>query len=274
MANSQPHRTIASSYNPLLKTIRKMVRAREVCAAGLVLLETPLLIADAQESRVVINKLLVRDGSQSRFRKLIRGCQPNTEIINANTEVFDTLLTTESSQGILALAAQPRWNEADITTKQPALLLVLDGIQDPGNLGTILRTAEAFGASGAILTRGCVNPYNAKAFRASAGAVFRLPFLTEWTPALSLSFLREHGIHAFATTVSGSNSLPRADLTRPVAIVFGSEAHGLGSDWQAAEPLTIPMAARAESLNVASTAAVVLYEISRQRSQTAKLAVD
>ncbi|OFV95457.1 MAG: hypothetical protein A3F68_00325 [Acidobacteria bacterium RIFCSPLOWO2_12_FULL_54_10] len=267
MANPHPAREIASRNHPLLKTIRKMVRSQELCADGLVLLETPRLIADAIESGAAINKLLVRDGSQARFRDLIRRCPPETELIAVGSEVFDTLLTTETTQGILALAAQPRWGEADLITKKPALLLVLDGIQDPGNLGTILRSAEAFGASGAILNRGSVNPFNAKAFRASAGALFRLPCLIAWTAALTLTFLRKNGIHAFATTISGGLNLPRADLTRPVAIVFGSEAHGLGTHWQAAELLTIPMTARAESLNVASAAAVVLYEISRQRSQ-------
>lgn len=272
MANPRPTREIASRNHPLLKTIRKMVRSQELCADGLVLLETPRLIADAIESHAAISTLLVRNGSQTRFRELILRCSPKTELLAVSSEVFDTLLTTETSPGILALAAQPPWSKADLITKKPALLLVLDGIQDPGNLGTIFRTAEAFGASGAILTRGSVNPYNAKALRASAGALFRLPFITGWTATVTWAFLRKYCIHAYATSVHKGISLPGANLTGPLAVIFGSEAHGIGSHWQTAEPLTIPMAGSAESLNVATAAAVVLYEISRQRSQIVRIA--
>ena len=182
-------------------------------------------------------------------------------------KVFETLVTTETSQGILGLAEEPRWEEEDLFPPgKPPLVLVLAGLQDPGNLGTLLRTAEAFGATGVLLTQGTGSPYNAKAIRATAGALFRMPMLRGLSVAAILALLRRKRVKVITSVVAGGTPLPETDLTGPVAVVFGSEAAGAPGELRAAgKPLTIPLAASVESLNVASAAAVILYEIARQR---------
>ena len=261
-------RKVEGRHNPLVKTVRRMARSGEPSADGLVLLETVRMVEDALASNVAIHQVLVSASAVSGFEGLFEKLPGETQVYEVAPKVFETLVTTETSQGILALAAEPRWSEADLfpTGKLP-LLLVLAGLQDPGNLGTLLRTAEAFGATGVLLTRGTVSPYNGKAVRATAGALFRIPMLRGLAAAETVALLRRKRVRLFASVVAGGRRLPEVDLTVPLAVVFGSEGAGVPEEFRAAaELLTIPMAARAESLNVAAAAAVILYEIARQRS--------
>ena len=244
-----------------------MVRSGELSADGLVLLETARLIEDALASGVTIPTVLFRSGAKTRHSRLFEKLPDETAIYEVAPKVFDTLTTTETSPGILALAEQPRWREEDLfPTAKPPLILVLAGLQDPGNLGTILRAAEAFGATGVLVARDTVSPYNAKAIRATAGALFRLPILRGLSGAEIVALLRRRRVKLFTSVVSGGSPLSSTDLTGPLAIVFGSEASGAPAEFRAVgQPLTIPLAVSVESLNVAASAAVILYEIARQR---------
>jgi len=248
-----------------------MVRWGELADGGLVLLETARLIEDALASGVSISALLLRSNAKARFGDLLAKLPAETVLYEVASAVFKTFVTTETSQGILALAEQPSWREEDVflsrsPSRLPALILVLAGLQDPGNLGAILRAAEGFGATGALLASGTVSPYNAKALRATAGAIFRLPILRGLSADEIVALLRRRRVQLFTTMVAGGLPPVRADFTAPLAVVFGSEAVGVLPEFRnAGEPLTIPLAARAESLNVAAAAAVILYEIARQR---------
>ena len=261
------HRKLEGHHHPLAKTVRRMVRSGELCADGLVLLETVRMVEDAMGSGVPVPTVLYRAGAEPRLARLLANLPKETTVYAVTSKVFETLTTTETSAGILALAQEPRWREQDLfPAGAPPLILVLAGLQDPGNLGTILRAAEAFGASGVLLARSTVSPYNAKAIRATAGALFRLPILRGLPAAEIVALLRRKRVKLFTSVVAEGMPPPAADLTGPLAVVFGSEAAGAPEGFRAAgEPLTIPLAAPVESLNVAAAAAVILYEIARQR---------
>ena len=272
MATKPLRGKIESRHHPLLKAVRRMVRAGELSADGQVLLETVRLIEEALASGVSISQVLVSSNPSPRIQQLLKRLAPQTAIYEVTPKVFEALPSTQTPQGILALARVPHWSEADLCRRQPALLLVLSGLQDPGNLGTILRSAEAFGATGVLLTQGTVSPYNAKAVRASAGALFRIPTLYGLTETETVTLLRRKRARLFASVVEGGKQLSEIDLTGPVAIALGSEGAGLPSELLAAgKPFTIPMAPAVESLNVAIAAAVILYEIARQRAALSKL---
>jgi len=143
------HRKLEGHHHRLAKTVRRMVRAGELCADGLVLLETARMVEDALGSGVPVPTVLYRAGTEPRLARLLENLPKETTVYAVTSKVFETLTTTETSAGILALAQEPRWREQDLfPAGAPPLILVLAGLQDPGNLGTILRAAEAFGASG------------------------------------------------------------------------------------------------------------------------------
>jgi TrmH family RNA methyltransferase len=267
LRQTSAHRKLEGQHQPLAKTVRRMVRSGELSTDGLVLLETPRLIEDALASHIPVQTVLFRAGSKLRHGRLLENLSTDATVYEVAPKVFATLTTTETSPGILALANEPRWSEQDLfLAGKPSLIAVLAGLQDPGNLGTILRAAEAFGATGVLLARDTVSPFNAKAIRAAAGALFRLPILRGLPAAEIVALLRRKRVKLFATVVAGGTLLPSADLTGPVAVVFGAEGSGVPAELRAAgESLTIPMAAPADSLNVAAAAAVILYEIARQR---------
>ena len=245
-----------------------MVRSGELCDQGEVLLETPTLIEDAVASGVLVTAAVLRSDAGAEVRALAKRLAKEAEIYELPSSVFDGLTTTETSPGILALAQAPRWEEADLFSGSAPLVLLLAGLQDPGNLGAILRTAEAFGTTGVILTRGTASPFNAKVIRAAAGAVFRIPMLSGLTPEQATSLLRRGGTLLLAAVARGGRRLEQTDLRQPLALALGSEGAGLPREIeQAGTRVSIPMARQVESLNVASATAVLLYEIARQRQR-------
>ncbi len=261
-------REIAGRHHPLVKAVRQRARAGELLAEGEVLLETPKLAEEALASGATLSRVLVRQGASAQARSLLQKLPPETLVYETEARLFDALGTVEHSQGILALAAAPRWREEDLfPAGRSPLILVLAGLQDPGNLGAILRTAEAFGATGILLARGTVSQYNAKAVRASAGTLFRLPILGNLTAAAATALLRRHRTPLLVSVVAAGKPFSKADLAGPFAIALGSEGAGVPPEWATAgELLTIPMSQRVQSLNVAAAAAVILYEAARQRN--------
>jgi TrmH family RNA methyltransferase len=168
----------------------------------------------------------------------------------------------------MTLVTPPEWKVEDLFRGQ-ALIAVLDGIQDPGNAGTIARAAEAFGASGILFLKGTVSPWNPKVLRAGTGSLFRVPFLHGVDGTFALATLQQHEVGLFAgmppapdRTVTPVTSI---DLTRPSALIIGSEAHGVREELTAAAMSVAIPTAGVESLNAALAAGILLYEASRQR---------
>jgi TrmH family RNA methyltransferase len=172
----------------------------------------------------------------------------------------------ETSEGILAIAKRPRFLEEDLFPK-PALLVVLCEIQNPGNVGGILRTAEAAGATGAILTRGTADPFSPKTLRGSMGSAFRLPHLFVKDAREAMDLVKARGVAAVATAASSSTPYDAFDWRTEAALFLGNEGRGLPEavSFLAEASVAIPLAGGVESLNVAAAGAVLLFEAARQR---------
>ncbi len=173
--------------------------------------------------------------------------------------VLQRVASTESPQPVLAIArARSTTLDALVAT---TFVVVADRLTDPGNAGTILRSAEAAGADAVVLTVGSVDPYNPKVVRASAGALFHVPLVT----GVTLAQLGSSGLRRIGTSSHRGVAHTDADLSSPCAVVLGNEAHGLADDADVDDWVTIPHAGRAESLNVAMAATVLCFEVARQR---------
>ena len=255
---------MSSRSNPLWKDVRKAVSQGSLTAAGWIVAESLHLLEEAVRSGRTVHAVLMSESAAGAMSKKVPKGVRGVSVPDA---MFAEVSSTEVSRGLIALV-QPRvWSESDVFGARP-LVIALDGVQDPGNAGAILRAGEAFGASGALLLRGTVSAWNPKAARASAGSLFRLPLRLGCEPADVLRLAREHHCKVYATLPDKGLRLDQADLTRPCVLVIGNEGKGVSAELQAAaEPLRIPTDG-VESLNAAMAATVLLYEASRQRGRS------
>ncbi len=263
-----PVRVVESKDNARLKELRKALAVASASAQGRVGIEGPHLLEEALRAGLRVKTIFVAQDGE-RLLDALR-VPPETEILRLPAKLLHSALATETPQPIAALVEPPQWSWPHILGARPKgaeLIVVLAGIQDPGNLGTILRSAEAFGATGVVSLPGTVSAWNPKAVRASAGSVFRVPLL-----ALSerecLEELHEAGVKVFATTVRAAQPAELVDMTGPVALIIGNEGNGVAGDLaaQADGKITIPCPGPVESLNAAVAASVLLYEAARQRA--------
>lgn len=208
------------------------------------------MVREAVDCGVGLELLVLRDG--------VRCAVPAERVVTLGERAFAAASLTTTPQGVLAIARRSEVpvDEALATARTAGWpLVVLDGVQDPGNVGAVCRTAAAAGAPALAVLRGGADPYGAKAVRASAGNVFRL--------AVARGTWRDlAGVWGYGATAGDGAPLHEADLAAAPLVAFGSEAHGLGR--ADLEPVTIPMAPGVESLNVAAAAAVLLFEIRRR----------
>jgi TrmH family RNA methyltransferase len=230
---------------------------------GQIVIEGPHLVREVLRSRWRLEKVLVTPRGRERHEELLSKAAA-TEIVEIPTPAFESLAGTETSQEIMALVRPPGSAWTDCLTGG-GLTVILDGIQDPGNAGTIVRSAEAFGVAGLVFLEGCVRIANGKFLRATAGSLFRLPYLEDTKHGDLVSHLRSANMKLFALTAQAKTPLSKADLRRPCAIVVGSEAHGVSPELLAyAEGLRIPTS-RVESLNAGVACSIALFEAARQR---------
>lgn len=258
-------RTLTSKDNPRLKELRAALRKPAARPGALVALEGLHLVQEALAAAIPLQTLFVGTGHESLLREL--NLPAAVEIFSVAPPVLAASVTTESPQPIAALVRQPAWDWDALLRPAHPLLVVLAGVQDPGNLGTILRSAQAFGAAGAILLPGTVSPWNPKAMRASAGAVFRLPTLAA-TVEECFARLAAAAIPTVAAAAHDASPLPE-HFPAPLAIVIGSEGAGIPQPVldRCARRVTIPCPGPVESLNAAVAAGILLYQASRSRVQ-------
>lgn len=182
--------------------------------------------------------------------------------------LYGELSDTETPQGVLAVVQKPAWQQGLLLQQQTGLLLALDGLQDPGNLGTILRTGDGAGVSGVWLGQGTVDLYNPKVLRATMGSIFRLPSFSGVDLPLLLTELKTSGWQVVAAVPHTGQSYFQADLRHTrLLLVIGNEAHGISRDLVALadQVVSIPLRPEVESLNAAVAAALLIYEVQRQR---------
>ncbi len=254
---------LTSPSNPLLKDVGMAAARGTVTSDGCALAETFHLLEEALRSQAEIKAVLAAESSLARAKRLLVR-HPRVRLVALPDTLLARLSATEASQGVIALVHPPAWTLPDLFSAPP-LVMVLDGLQDPGNAGAILRAAEAFGATGVAVVKGGVNPYNPKAIRASAGSIFRLPLARAVSGQEVVSFLKDRGADVYVADAAGGVAPQEVDLARGCAVVIGSEAGGPQSRvWTTAKRLRIPTEA-VESLNAAMAAGILLYEARRQR---------
>lgn len=258
-----PQEIITSRGNAWLKRLRHAAARGGATASGTALAESPLLLHEALRADIEIERVFASERTQARIAAVVPPHRRIPVHVVAD-RLFDEVATTSRNQGVLALVRLPTWRPEQVFA---GLTLALDAVQDPGNAGSIARSAEAFGASGLVFLKGSAAPANPKALRAAAGSLFRLPFLEGVEPAMFLEFVRERGKALFAADARGGTPLSEADLAPDAAVVIGSESHGVAPALlAAATPVAIPTAA-VESLNAAAAAAVIAYEAARRRAR-------
>jgi RNA methyltransferase, TrmH family len=257
---------ITSVANPLLKDVRRAIARGGLTSEGWCVAESFHLLEEALRSDCEVKIVLAAESLRSAAEGHVRGLG-RTKVVVAPDALLRAVSGTESSQGIIALVRPPEWHLEQLFRGSP-LVLVLDGLQDPGNCGTIVRAGEAFGASGVIFLKGTASPYNPKTLRASAGSVFRVPFLHGVDTALARAALKQNRIELYAGVPArdGVRSLVQVDLTGRCALIIGNEARGVGGELRsAALDVAIPTVG-VESLNAAIAAGIMLYEARRQRA--------
>lgn len=303
---TDPHGTsgseiIRSRENRRLKLFRAALRGGGPASGEPIAVEGPKLVEEGLRAGLPLETLLVSESGEKHLGRIFQAARetadgiPRSRILRTTDNLFAGVSGTEAPQGVAALFHQREWAFDDVLRGvasadgafrgDPALVIVLAGVQDPGNVGTIVRSAEAFGATGVIAARGTADPWSPKAVRASAGSALRLPLIRGIAAPVVLAQLRVAGVRIYAA-VSGAGKEHRpagpqhrsepddarraqsgAELTLPSAILIGSEGHGLPSEVESAadETIFVPISEEVDSLNAAVAASVLLYEAARQR---------
>ena len=216
-----------------------------------------------------LEKLYVSEGFYQKYRAELEaeGFTERTGIELVSDHVFAAMSDTKTPQGVLGIVRRAEYTAETLMGQAAPFLMVLDNLQDPGNLGTIFRTAEAAGVTGIVMSRDCVDIYNPKVIRSTMGSVYRMPFVyVEHLPE-TLEVLAEAGIHSYAAHLKGKNSYDQEDYTRGTAFLIGNEGNGLRDEVaDVAECyIKIPMCGEVESLNAAVASSVLMFEAARQR---------
>ncbi len=257
--------TITSMSNPIIKEVRSLSNKKGRIAAQAILLEGYRLVRDALDSGAEIRYFIISD---SFFQKdeLLLSDMSNIKVVQVPDEVFSRISETQSPQGIMAVAELPVCDKKDIINRVKRVI-VLENLQDPGNLGTIIRSADACGFDAVILSKDSADPYNPKVIRSTMGSLFHIPvIITEDFNGL-LNELRSKGMLLIAAHTRDSLPCWQADMSGELAIIIGNEGNGLSDNILELADMTvmIPMTGKAESLNASAAASMLIYECMRQR---------
>jgi TrmH family RNA methyltransferase len=254
---------LLSDKNPLLKQVRRAVQKGSLTDDGFAIAEGFHLLEEALKSQAEIGTVIVSQSVKGAIQSHVKGLKLRVVIVRDAD--FPSLASTETPQGVISLVRPPAWT-LDQLLRGRALVAVIDGIQDPGNAGAILRAAEAFGATGAAFLKGSVSPYNPKCIRASAGSVFRLPIAAALDESLLLAALEKKRSVLYAAMPRADLLVSAANFKNSCAIVIGSEGRGVSERLaEHATALRIPTTG-VESLNAAVAAGILFYEARRQRT--------
>jgi RNA methyltransferase, TrmH family len=258
-------RRVASRQNPLVKELRRAFTHPD-SKDGACAIESPRLVEEAIRSGLQFDAVFFRQSSLATADRLLPQLPAQVETVLLPNEIFDSAVATETPQGVAALVKLRSSTLEDVLRPYQPLVLALSGIQDPGNLGTMLRSAEAFGASGVLLDERTVSRLNPKSVRASAGSVFRLPAVTLRLEQ-AIPRLRQAGLRLLATSSHGGTPADQANLAVPLTFFIGNEGSGLSQQLmsQMDENVLVPQPGKVESLNAAVAASILLYEAARQR---------
>ncbi len=266
--------------------VKELAEIRDDRDSPLMFMEGPRLVQEVLYSNIAVEILVWTPAAESE--EVFKPAESKAKRrLQVSESVFKSISDVDNSQGILAIARCPEWSWRDFLSRAPAPIVILDGVQDPGNVATIVRTAEATGAAGIVTTPGTAHLFSPKALRGAMGSTLRLPCLEHLPIRDVVKELRKNSLLLVAATMAvktKSKSLSRSQRLEelPVlytqinwkmaaAVLFGQEGKGISEDWGSAihQSIFIPMQPPVESLNVAVAAAIILYESFRRRAEPA-----
>ncbi|MBS4537989.1 RNA methyltransferase [Clostridium sp. D2Q-11] len=259
---------ITSSSNKFIKEIKSLNKKRDRNKKGLYFIEGLRLVEDAIKSNQPIEYILYSDkifqleGGEELFDKF----RNQFSHYKIEHNLFKEISDTDSPQGIMAVINIRKYTLKDIIDENP-FIIFLDRLQDPGNMGTIIRSADSLGASGIIISKGSVDIYNPKVVRSTMGSLFHLPIVEIDNSIETISKLKESGIKVLATSLEEAKYCYDSDLTTNILIIIGNEGNGISEELFniSDENIIIPMKGNSESLNVAMASSIIMYEVLRQR---------
>jgi TrmH family RNA methyltransferase len=261
---------ITSRHHPVIRKIQRVAARVRGAPADLVLAEGTKVLDEALSSPFGHEVVLVRDGYGSlgpEGRLLAEWARRGVPVYQTPEQQLLSLSDVLAPQGALALVHVPRNTLDRLALPPEPLVLCTCGIQDPGNLGTLLRTARATGVAAVITTSGTASVRNPKVIRSSAGAFFHLPVIERVDSHRLAGYLAHKGIRVFLARAAKGEPCWNVDLRGPSALVLGNESRGVqGAEWEGFSTVHIPMTPEAESLNVAAAGAILMYEAMKQRS--------
>jgi TrmH family RNA methyltransferase len=264
-------RRIEGRHNALVKELRQAFAWSELTEQGFCAIEGTRIVEEAIRSGLRFRAMFFRESGENLAERLLPQLGAHVETLLLPDRLFKVSVSTEAPQGVAALVQLKQFSADDILERlQVGPIIVVLGLQDPGNLGTILRSAEAFGSAGVVLGEGTVSPFNSKVVRASAGSIFRLPVVVaKGSGGLNkvVGTIQSGNVRLIATSSHKGTPLDQTKLTEPVAVFIGSEGSGLPREvvTQVDELVAIPHASQVESLNAGVAGSIVLYEAARQR---------
>lgn len=261
-------RRVEGRHNAMVKELRQAFGRGELTASGECAIEGFRVIEEAVKSGLRVRTIFFAESAEPRAHKLLPQLASQAEALLLPDKLFASAVPSHTPQGVAALVhLKPFAPHEVIQRSSPGPLLVIAGVQDPGNLGTIIRSAEAFGAKGVFLGEGTVSAYNNKVVRASAGSVFRVP-IAKMTMKASIALLRSASFRLLATSSHKGTALQQLIMNGVTAVFVGNEGAGLDKKLlaQMDELIMIPHSSKVESLNAGVAASIVLYEAARQKT--------
>ncbi len=260
---------ITSNSNSIVKRVAALQQKKYRDESNLFVVEGLHLTEEALNSgwKIEVGFIAQDTKFDVRYQEILSRLCQRCSVYELPSPIYKKVSETESPQGIMAVVSRKKYLLADLVQQEKSILVIMDRIQDPGNVGTIIRTADAAGSTGVMLTRGCADIFAGKTVRSSMGSIFHLPIITDCDAEEIVSFFRQQDILLVVTDLHQSDNLYHVDLKRNIAIAFGNEGSGVCNNLCkfAQTRIKIPIHGKAESLNVASSAAVILYEVLRQQ---------
>lgn len=262
---------ITSSSNSTIKKVKSLYRKKDRWANKLFLVEGIKIVRECIDNNYSIDNIIYSDelfntrGGPELYKKI----ENYNGLIYVPDKLYKEISDVESHQGIMAIARFNINSIENLKTKNNPFLLLLDEVQDPGNMGTIIRTADAFGIDGIIITEGCVDVYNPKVIRSTMGSIFRVPIFHESDGLKAIKQLKKDNIKIYSTSLEGSQDIQYTNFKEASLLIIGNESKGVSPALYslADELIKIPMIGEAESLNVAIASSIIMYESMRQRAQ-------
>lgn len=263
--------SITSSSNSTIKEIKSLYRKKERWAKKMFLVEGTKMVEECIDNNYPIENIIYSEelfnkrGGEALFNKI----NTHNRLIYVPNKLYREISDTESPQGILATVRFRLRSIKDIRLSTKPFMLLLDEVQDPGNMGTIIRTGDAFGIDGIIVTEGCVDIYNPKVVRATMGSIFRMPIYHELDGIKVIEEFKRNNIKIYSTSLEGSEYIQKVNLKDASVIIIGNESKGVSKSLEslADNLVKIPMLGEAESLNAAIASSIIMYEAMRQRIQ-------